>query len=284
MRGTGWAAIDPSTYNWYSIRGSYNENSKDGWRAYSSYAEATDDFGDLIANSAYYFKNGKYTVKEIAPTYCSEEWGDVVISYIGKIYIELALPVQNTKDFLEGGVTNEQEAEQLNEKIEGDYLSTRGVTNEIPNNSNGPFATWWRNDYNTDQAYQCTWWAWGRASQYLESIGSKYSKYPETVINGGDYYDSNMNNKWFRSGKTPKVNSVVSWSDDGYGHVSYVEGVTSDGAIYISHAAGNLKTNFAEGTNKWKGVTRVDKGSDDNPYSIWGYTLNGFIYLDEPIN
>lgn len=84
--GTNWAAIDPSTYNWYSIKGSYNGNSKNGWRAYSSFNEATRDFGDLIANGAYYFKAGKYTVTAIAPTYCNEEWGNLVVSEMTKIY------------------------------------------------------------------------------------------------------------------------------------------------------------------------------------------------------
>lgn len=89
--GTNWAAIDSSTYNWYSIKGSYNGNSKNGWRAYSSFNEATRDFGDLIANSAYYFKAGKYTVTAIAPTYCNEEWGNSVVSEMTKIYNSIGI-------------------------------------------------------------------------------------------------------------------------------------------------------------------------------------------------
>lgn len=89
--GTNWAAIDPSTYNWYSIKGSYNGNSQNGWRAYSSFNEATRDFGDLIANGAYYFKAGKYTVKAIAPTYCNEEWGNSVVSEMTKIYNSIGI-------------------------------------------------------------------------------------------------------------------------------------------------------------------------------------------------
>ena len=87
--GTAWAAIDSSTYNWFSISGSYkgqSYHSNRDWRKYSSFSEATRDFGDLIANESFYFKAGKYTVKEIAPTYCNEEWGDSVVSYMKEIY------------------------------------------------------------------------------------------------------------------------------------------------------------------------------------------------------
>ena len=87
---------------------------------------------------------------------------------------------------------------------------------------------------------------------------------------GGEYY---KNNEWFKSGSTPKPNSIISWNfknSDGkwHGHVAYVEGVTSDG-IYISHA-GSGET--------WYGVEKI--GLDGY---IWGHKPNGYIYLDEPI-
>lgn len=84
--GTNWAAIDSSTYNWFSIKGSYNGESYNGWKKYPSFAVAVEDFGNLISNSSYYFKAGKYTVSEIAPTYCNAEWGNSVISQMTKIY------------------------------------------------------------------------------------------------------------------------------------------------------------------------------------------------------
>lgn len=42
----------------------------------------------------------------------------------------------------------------------------------------GPFPKWWQSNYNNLERFQCTWWAYGRASQYLELTGNKYSKYP----------------------------------------------------------------------------------------------------------
>ncbi len=89
--GTNWAAIDPSTYNWYSIKGSYNGNSNNGWRVYSSFNESVRDFGNLIANGSYYFKTGKFTVSTIAPTYCNETWGNNVIAEMTKIYNSIGI-------------------------------------------------------------------------------------------------------------------------------------------------------------------------------------------------
>ena len=89
--GTNWVAIDPSTYNWYSIKGSYNGNSNNGWRVYSSFNESVRDFGNLIANGSYYFKTGKFTVSTIAPTYCNETWGNNVIAEMTKIYNSIGI-------------------------------------------------------------------------------------------------------------------------------------------------------------------------------------------------
>ena len=63
--GVNWAAIDPSTHNWYSIRGDYNGNSIDGWRKYPSFKEAVNDFGKLIGTSSYYFGGGNITIGNI---------------------------------------------------------------------------------------------------------------------------------------------------------------------------------------------------------------------------
>ncbi|MBQ3407921.1 MAG: C39 family peptidase [Clostridia bacterium] len=88
--GTGWDLIDPSTYNWLSVKGSENGGYVDrngtSWNKFSSYAEATESWFKLITGSDYYFKAGKYTVKEIAPTYCNTEWGETVCRYMEEFY------------------------------------------------------------------------------------------------------------------------------------------------------------------------------------------------------
>ena len=83
--GTGWDAIPSSTYNWFSISGSHNGKSvytNRQWCAYDSFADAVDHFGELISSSSYYFKAGRKTISEIAPTYCNAEWGVTVSEYM----------------------------------------------------------------------------------------------------------------------------------------------------------------------------------------------------------
>lgn len=134
----------------------------------------------------------------------------------------------------------------------------------------GPFFKWWTNI--GLQNFQCTWWANGRASQYLEQNGSKYTKYPTIHGHGGQYYNENLSGGWFNYGQTPKQNSVISWSYGDYGHVAYVEAVDSvTDDVWISHAGGGWS---------WFGIKKLTKSSGYSPYS--GAVLNGFIYLDEP--
>lgn len=95
-------------------------------------------------------------------------------------------------------------------------------------------------------------------------------RYPTQHGNGGEYYEINRTNGWFEYGSTPRPNSLVSWSNGGYGHVAYVEGVTSD-SIYISHA-GNGEA--------WFGIQKIPITGE-----IWNYGRpDGYIYLDSPNN
>lgn len=89
--GTDWDAIDSSTYNWYSI-GIFNNGKRVGWKSYSSFGDAVLDFGSLI-NGSNYFKAGKYTVKDIAPTYCNEQWGNDVMAEMTRIYNSIGIYV-----------------------------------------------------------------------------------------------------------------------------------------------------------------------------------------------
>ena len=173
-----------------------------------------------------------------------------------------------------GGITNEEEAKNLQELIENEWIHT--VVHKNKEMQNGPFLKYWDKDINTLTKYQCTWWAKGRASMYLEQMGITNYIYPPSG-NGGDYYQYNINAGWFEYGQTPRPNSLVSWTKivngkKQYGHVAYVEGVTEDG-IYISHAGGG---------EKWFGVQKIPLTG-----KIWynsGYRLNGYIYLDSPKN
>ena len=273
--GTNWAAIAPETHNWMSLTGSYNgqtyrnPNSSNTrtWRVYPSFREATLDFGDLIANSSYYFKNGKYTVNTIAPTYCDAAWGTKVNSEMTKIFNAAGIDVSSIM-INQGGITTQEEADALEQTIENEWLHTKIHSNNYTY-QNGPFAKWWSYSYNLLDPFQCTWWANGRASMYLEQYGTKYKKYPTQYGHGGMYYSVNRDNGWFAYGSEPRANSIVSWSYGGYGHVAYVEGVTSDG-IYISHAGNGAS---------WFGVQKIPLDG-----SVWDYgPPDGYIYLDSPL-
>lgn len=96
--GTDWGAIDESTYNWCSVQGSYDGNSHTDssgtdWKKYSSFGEATRDFGNLIANSVYYFEAGKYTPYDIGPTYCDATWGEEVAKYVKGMYENIGVSI-----------------------------------------------------------------------------------------------------------------------------------------------------------------------------------------------
>lgn len=125
-------------------------------------------------------------------------------------------------------------------------------------------------------AWQCTWWVWGRASQYLELA---HGLDLETVCGG----KNNFGNAWryysglkpyFLSDWDPMPNSIVSWDSSTYGHVAYVEAVDENG-IWVSHA---------DSGHAWRGVTYIPKGDDpENPYHLYWYpdeTFNGFNHLD----
>ena len=90
--GKGWDLIDPSTYNWFSIKGSYGGGYKDrngtSWCKFSSFAEAVDYFGQLISKEGgHYYGQGKYWVKkDIAPVYCNESWGEKTVDHMNTAY------------------------------------------------------------------------------------------------------------------------------------------------------------------------------------------------------
>jgi len=128
--------------------------------------------------------------------------------------------------------------------------------------------------------WQCTWWVWGRAAQYLEEAkGLDFRALCDGEDNfghGKSYYRALS--EYFESDQTPSANSIISWSAGSYGHVAYVEAVDEEG-IYVS---------MADSGHSWRGVTYIRRtDSETNPYPLHWYeveTLNGFNHLDEPLN
>lgn len=150
----------------------------------------------------------------------------------------------------------------------GYSLQTNGVTRQDP----------WRQaaqDSGKDP-WQCTWWAWGRAAQYLELAHGLDLKAvcngKDNLGHGRDYYRSLKDH--FLSDQTPSANSIVSWTCGGYGHVAYVEAV-DEGGIWVS---------MSDSGHTWRGVTYIPRtDSKTNPYPLSWYpseTFNGFNHLD----
>jgi surface antigen len=166
------------------------------------------------------------------------------------------------------GVTTQEEADALTEKF-NQMLNTvvhqQAGKGRVGPYQLGPYEKWWSYPYSGLTPFQCTWWANGRACMYLEQYGTKYTKYPTQIGNGGDYYNENLKGGWFNYGSTPKVNSIISWRGGEYGHVAYVEGVTDDG-IWISDAGSGVA---------WRGVRKITLS--------YAASSNGYIYLDEPL-
>lgn len=127
--------------------------------------------------------------------------------------------------------------------------------------------------------WQCTWWAWGRAAQYLQlAHGQSLTTLCDgetNMGNGADYY-RNLSKYFVSSKTTPKANSIISWSGGEYGHVGYVEAVDA-GGIWVS---------MADAGHAWRGITYIPRSSNpDNLYPLYWYSnerCNGFNYLDNP--
>lgn len=94
--GVGWDLIDPSTYNWISIKGShgggYIDYNGTSWNVYTSYSDAAEYFFNLISDPDFvYFGAQKYTIYDIAPTYCNIGWGDTTSKFIQDAYESIGI-------------------------------------------------------------------------------------------------------------------------------------------------------------------------------------------------
>ena len=170
------------------------------------------------------------------------------------------------------GSVNQSSIEQLENWLTVDLLNTK-IHNETYEKQGGPFAKWWNstNNWFTSAGYkfQCTWYVYGRANQFLEANGTKYKTWPGTRDSARHWYSSGK--IYFKSGKEPKQNSIVVWGNGSYGHVAYVEAVDYvNDKVYISHAGGG---------RSWYGIT---SHGIDEMNNLFGYQLLGYVYLDEP--
>lgn len=175
------------------------------------------------------------------------------------------------------GSVNTDSINQLNNWLTTDLLNTK-IHKRTSEMQGGPFAKWWdsTNNWFTSAGlkFQCTWYVYGRANQFLELYGTSYKAWPGTRNDAGKWYSSSTNGgeKYFECGNTPRQNSIVVWKDgNNAGHVAYVEAVdTVNNKVYISHAGGG---------KSWFGITSHGINEMKN---LWGYQLLGYVYLDSP--
>lgn len=107
--------LGKGTYNIGSVSGRYNGNyitvtHKDGstqdFKVYPNYDEAIIDYADNIANGSYYFTKGLYSVDEIAPVYCDEEWGVIVKQYIDEFYEAAGVDITSNSSNIDSSIDN----------------------------------------------------------------------------------------------------------------------------------------------------------------------------------
>ena len=173
---------------------------------------------------------------------------------------------------------NKDAINQLSDWITVDLLNTK-IHTRTSEMQGGPFAKWWdsNNNWFTSAGYkfQCTWYVYGRANQYLEMFGDKYKAWPGTRNNATNWYAASSNGgaKYFECGSTPRENSIAVWSNgSAAGHVAYVEAVdTINNKVYVSHAGSG---------KSWFGISEY---GIDEMRNLWGsYRLQGYVYLDSP--
>lgn len=80
--GTNFGVIDKNSNNIFCIK-----NNDGSWRHFDSLKDAVTQFAELISKKGPYWKNDKYTVREIGPTYCervadpTDQWEDRVMKW-----------------------------------------------------------------------------------------------------------------------------------------------------------------------------------------------------------
>lgn len=109
----------------------------------------------------------------------------------------------------------------------------------------------------------CTWTAWQLA---YDNTGVALPN----LGNAGQWYDNAIKNG-YTVGTTPKAPSIIVWTDNGAGHVAYVDSVINNTQIHIQEGAylgGFHEETITYTTARWS-------GSD----SVGWQNFKGFIYL-----
>lgn len=125
----------------------------------------------------------------------------------------------------------------------------------------------------------CTWWCEGRV---YETQGTHHGG----MGNGADWYDNYSGTK-SRNANNVSAGDVIVFSDDGYGHVMFVEQVDTDGTIHISQSAASSRISAWDGyacrvgtyakSDIYQGNT-IDMYKDISGQSAYNLTVVGVIH------
>jgi hypothetical protein len=100
--GADKSGIIPYTNNWMSvtywtgsISGPIYKSGKYNWCTYNNFNDAVVDFGKYISTSSHYFTQNKYSIMEIAPTYCNTTWGGSITNAVIKLYANASVDISS---------------------------------------------------------------------------------------------------------------------------------------------------------------------------------------------
>lgn len=124
-----------------------------------------------------------------------------------------------------------------------------------------------------EEAYgNCTWYAWGRAYELLQSRPNL------KCGNAKDWYEYNKNGHYYDYNDTiPKVGAVACWAGNGYGHVAFVERVNNNGTIDITDSSYRYYDRYGNFKLGW--LWNRSTVATNNMSAYIGTTFQGYIYL-----
>lgn len=120
---------------------------------------------------------------------------------------------------------------------------------------------------------QCTWYAWGRA---FEKTGVRLP----CTGNAKTWLDS-ANARGFITTDVPRKDAIAVWGGT-YGHVAYVEEITEDGTLILTHSNSGEHTTLDKVYSLEEGITYYAGAFTKTPEemkNLNGKPLLGYIYL-----
>lgn len=270
--GTNWDAIAPWTHNWMSvsywggtISGPAYTNGKYDWCTYNSFNDAIYDFGKYISTSSHYFTKNKYSIMEIAPTYCNTTWGTSITNAVTKLYANANVDISSYMAGTQPGNSGEG--------YTSIYNSQSGKVYKEYKQNIGP----WR-DGTYGEAIKNASTAWcNRATvcTIASAYGSNYNLVD--LSSGPDAYVDGQGIKWAAG---YKIDTIV--IDAGLTQLSEANKTKLIDHLKTGDSAALYFSSSIQGGSQWTSSTHWVAVLDikENPGSSGGYD----VYISNPVN